>query len=471
VQRGAGGVKALEPEGGGVGRGLGLRVQILVALSFAFIVSFSLLAVIAAQLFERARTVDRADAALATAETIAAAIDRPGDDRAGTFVALADAAIGGGGIAGVELEWSGIEPIARGMIGTGEPIRAPLERGGEVRVWLRAPTSDEAPIRNLLLFYMALTGGVILLLAYVALTYLIVRPVSDVTYASERLAQGNMAVTVPIRGAGEVARLALAFNRMASQLRGDREELERRLSELERTTRELETAQDQVVRSERLASVGKLSAGVAHEIGNPLSAILGLLELVRSADPTPAERDDYLKRIHDETERIHAIIRNLLDFARREEDASDARSNLASVIDDAIRLVSPQKNARNVAFERSLPSDLPEVRGAHDQLLQLVLNLLLNAADAMNGDGKVTISAAVDAETVLLRVRDEGPGIDPAILPHVFEPFVTSKPPGHGTGLGLAVSSTIAERAGGSIRADNVEGGAEVTVILRRAVD
>jgi C4-dicarboxylate-specific signal transduction histidine kinase len=279
-----------------------------------------------------------------------------------------------------------------------------------------------------------------------------------------------MLATVPIRGAGEVARLALSFNRMAAQLRADREELERRLTELERTTRELETAQDQVVRSERLASVGKLSAGVAHEIGNPLAAILGLLELARSPELDPEERADFLKRIHDETERIHSIIRNLLDFARREEDATDARASLGVVIDDAVKLVKPQKNARNVRIERDIADDLPEVRGAHDQLLQLVVNLLLNAADAMNGQGVVAVRAVLEGDRVILTVTDEGPGIDPEILPHVFEPFVTSKPPGHGTGLGLAVSNTIVERAGGSMRAENVSsGGARFTISLARA--
>jgi C4-dicarboxylate-specific signal transduction histidine kinase len=450
-----------------VGRGLGLRAQILFALGFAFIVAFSLLAIIAAQLFERARTLDRVDGARATARAIAAAVDREGAD---AFAPLADAAIGHGGVAGVELAWEGLEPMARGIAGSGEVATAPLSGGGEVRVWLRASSSDEAPVRNLLLFYMALTGGVILILAYVALTYLIVRPVSEVTLASERLASGNMTATVPIRGAGEVARLALSFNRMAAQLRADREELERRLNALERTTKELATAQDQVVRSERLASVGKLSAGVAHEIGNPLAAILGLLELARSPDLDAAERADFLKRIHDETERIHSIIRNLLDFARREEDASEARASLGAVIDDAVKLVKPQKNARNVRIEREIAEDLPEVRGAHDQLLQLVVNLLLNAADAMNGEGTVRVRAVVEGDRAVLTVTDEGPGIDPEILPHVFEPFVTSKPPGHGTGLGLAVSNTIVERAGGSMRAENVSGGgARFTISLARA--
>src|SRR5262249_40112570 len=151
----------------------------------------------------------------------------------------------------------------------------------------------------------------------------IVRPLEDLTRASERLAEGRDA-SVPVRGAAESVRLALAFNDMQSELRSERTALQERLAELERTTAGLRAAQAWVVRREKLAAVGRLAAGVAHEIGNPISAILGLLELVKSGDLPAAEQQEFLRRIEKETQRIHGIIRDLLDFARG--DAEDEAS-------------------------------------------------------------------------------------------------------------------------------------------------
>ena len=308
-----------------------------------------------------------------------------------------------------------------------------------------------------------------------ALTYLIVRPLSALTAASERLATGGRHVDVPVGGAAEVARLAVSFNRMAGELRAERQALEERLSELEATTSELDSAQDQVVRGERLASVGRLSAGVAHEIGNPLAAILGMVELARDEDIDPQDRAEFLLRIQNETERINRIIRDLLDFSRRgrEEDIAGETADLGEVLSDASSLVAPQKDLRLVTIERRVAEELPPVQGPTDQLTQIVLNLLLNAADAIDGEGSILIEVDLHPDrddTVRLAVSDSGPGIDREILPHIFEPFVTSKSTGEGTGLGLAVTHTLVERIGGTITAENdSDGGARFVVDLPAA--
>lgn len=443
-------------------RGLGLRAQIVLALSAAFVASFTLLGIATVQLANRARTLDRLDGAEATARVLAASLDRlPAPDRHDPSE-LIDAAIDPGGVIGVEVTRPGLHPVARGLTGGDHSAVAPLASGGEVRVWIQPPgASTAASFTNLLLLYVSVTGGAILLLAYVALTHLIVRPVTSVTRASERLAAGRADVEVPVRGAAEVARLAVAFNQMASQLRDERRALEDRLRELEQTTIDLESAQDQLLRSERLASVGRLAAGVAHEIGNPLSAILGLVELLRDG-VDDEDREEFLGRIHAETERIHAIIRDLLDFSRQgdDEDDADATADLAEVVEDAVGLVAPQKDLRDVSIERRVMEDLPRVRGSADRLTQVVLNLLLNAADAIEGEGTIAVElrGTGDGE-VELCVTDSGPGIDPAVAEHLFEPFVTTKPTGQGTGLGLAVCHTIVERLGGSLLAENAPGG------------
>jgi signal transduction histidine kinase len=450
----------------------GLRGQIVLALSAALVVSFTLLGFATVQITARGRRIERERAALATARALAAAIDRQEENRALVASELADALITPDGIAGVEVAWPNIEPTVRGLVTPGTPVTAPMVSGGEVRLHLRPAPEDGSGAGDLLLLYVSITGGAILLLAYVALTYLIVRPVSALTAAAERLAAHGRHVDVPVRGAAEVARLAVSFNRMAAELRAERQALEDRLRELERTTRELESAEDQVVRSERLASVGRLAAGVAHEIGNPLAAVLGMIELLRDEGLSDEERAEFLRRAQNETERINRIIRDLLDFSRRGRDstAPDERTDLAEVLDDVASLVAPQRDLGEVTIERRIAPDVPAVLGARDQLTQVLLNLLLNAADAIAGDGSILVEVTRgEGERVVVSVTDTGPGIAPEVRDHLFEPFVTTKPAGEGTGLGLAVTHTIVERLGGSIRAESPPGGGARFVVTLRA--
>jgi C4-dicarboxylate-specific signal transduction histidine kinase len=317
---------------------------------------------------------------------------------------------------------------------------------------------------RLLLFYLALTGACVGLFSYVLLTYLIVRPLSRLSASAEQLGLGLLEQPVQELGSAEAVRLARAFNRMATLLRAERESLTQRLLELERTTRELQQTQRQLIHGEKLASVGRLAAGVAHEIGNPLTAISGLVELLRGGDLSGQQSEEFLRRIAGETDRIHGIIRDLLDFARRDGPQRDqnTRCQVQRAIEDAVSLLRPQKESRLVQIHVEVDPALPEVVGSQAQLTQVVLNLLLNALDALAGQGEVRIVAEHDdAQTgaVVLRVSDNGPGIAPEIAHCLFEPFSTTKPAGKGTGLGLAVAHTIIEGLSGSIRAHNLAGG------------
>ena len=265
--------------------------------------------------------------------------------------------------------------------------------------------------------------------------------------------------------------MAAAFNGMAAQLRAEREALERRLHELEQTTIELKAAQQQLIHGEKLASVGRLAAGVAHEIGNPLAAILGFVELLRSGDLPEAQAEEFLARIHSETERIHRIIRDLLDFSRRDpDDELTAQSaDPREVIADAVNLVRPQKASKQVEIQIEIEPGIGLVLGPARRLTQVVLNLLLNAIDALEGKGCVRIEVhRISAERCVLVVTDDGPGLPQQVLDHLFEPFTTTKPPGKGTGLGLAVCHALVEGMGGEITAKNrASGGACFEVTLR----
>ncbi len=461
--------------------GLGLRTQLLVALGAALASTFALLAIATIQLTDRATALETRQRAGTIADALVAIDDEVALER--TAHALIDA----GHVTGVVVRSEG----AAHSYG----VRAPIDvrrdvDGGSLQVFVRQRPG--APLAELLLLYVAVTGAAILLLVYVALTGLFVRPLDAVRQAAERFATGALNVRAPVRGAAEIVALARALNEMAETLRTERDALRERLDELEHATKELRSAQDSLLRSERLASVGRLSAGVAHEIGNPLAAILGLVELLRGGDLDATDTAEFLRRIQNETERIHKIIRDLLDFARQEPANDDAACDPVPVVDAAVALVAPQKDLQSITIERRYEEPLPQVRGSADQLTQLVLNLVLNAADAIEGEGTIRIElraaeprpgqAKEEAEgrnaeprpggearnaEVELAVEDTGRGIAPEILDHLFEPFVTTKSRGHGTGLGLAVCHNLVTRLGGSIRAENApHGGARFVVRL-----
>jgi signal transduction histidine kinase len=331
-------------------------------------------------------------------------------------------------------------------------------------------TEPVSPLGRLLRLYLLLTGTLILAVVYVTLTRLIVRPVENLTSAVERqkpnLTHDDI---ISVGGAAEVVRLGVAFNAMARDLRLEKSALEARLSELEQTTEVLRSTQDQLIRSEKLAGVGRLAAGVAHEIGNPLAAILGLVELLQLGSLSRNEEGEFLARIRNETERIHLIIRDLLDYARTQPKELDqfATADLEKVVEEAVALVAPQKDLRRVTLERRVHGGDVTVRGSAHELTQIVVNLLLNAADAVRGEGHIMIELSPGEREVELSIVDSGTGIPEAVRDKLFDPFVTTKPAGQGTGLGLAVCSAIVERLGGSITGHSLPlRGARFTVRL-----
>ena len=453
--------------------GLGLRAQILIALSAAFLVSFTGLGIVVMQVTKRAQEIERMKRTEATAEALAVAVDA--SHSAGPAPEALARLVGRAGVIGVALSPPDGVPMRFGQTRGKADAVASLASGDRLSVWSMPIDRNAAGLLGeLLRLYLFLTGAFILLITYVALTRLIVRPVENLTRAAERLGSGKLVHEVPVGGAAEVASLAVRFNRMARELRAERSALEARLLDLERATAELRATQDQLVRSEKLASVGRLAAGIAHEIGNPLAAILGLVELLQMGGLEPTDHTEFLKRIRSETERIHRIIRELLDYSRNQPEAAapDAQADLVEVVEHAVKLLTPQSDLRRITIERRFEQDLVLVHGSADELSQIVLNLLLNATDAIAGEGNILIQVETDSEQngkhVLLKVTDTGPGIPEAVRDKLFEPFVTTKPAGKGTGLGLAVCLALVHRYGGAIRAENaLHGGACFTVTLK----
>jgi signal transduction histidine kinase len=186
---------------------------------------------------------------------------------------------------------------------------------------------------------------------------------------------------------------------------------------------------------------------------------------MQTGDLDPKEEKEFVGRIQREAERIHHTIRDLLDFSRNDPGQAgriESSADLSEVVSDTIKLIDRQTRFRDIDLALTLDDGLPRVRGDHERLRQLLLNLLFNAADALGGKGRIEVRASNGGGVVQLIVEDDGPGIAREIIEQVFDPFVTTKAPGQGTGLGLAVCHTIVERLGGSIEAGNREQGGAI---------
>jgi two-component system NtrC family sensor kinase len=330
-----------------------------------------------------------------------------------------------------------------------------------------------APLIRLSALYMSLVGLALLVLSYFALTRLIVGPLDGLSRAARRVAAGTRHLEVPPSGVRELVELGDSFRTMTERLLSEEEALRKKIDEVEETTKSLREAQDSLVRSERLASVGRLAAGLAHEVGNPIAAILGMQDLLLDGGLNDIEQRDFIGRMKKETERIHAILRDLLDFARPGAAVltqTKEHGNVETAIYDTATLLGPQQSMRDVDLAVDVHPDLPPVTLSREHLVQVLLNLLLNAADACQKGGRVAVRAFASERGVRIAVEDNGPGVATAVRGSLFEPFVTTKEVGKGTGLGLAVCRGLVESAGGSIALDrDYHAGARFIVDLPRS--
>ncbi len=460
----------------------GLRLQILLLLGglllLTFVPLFYAVATYASFTLRQVRETHAQALGRAVAGHVSEARTHRSPDE---LLSLLGAEVGAQGVAAIGIYGADGRPVAR----AGEPymvdlLPATVQKGREAVVELEqrsalevvVPGSDGAvaailrtddaaaragPLVRLLGLYSLLVGLVLLVAAYFALTRLIVRPLDALARAAERVALGARRFSVPQGGARELAELGANLHIMTEHLIREEEALRAKVDEVERATVSLKEAQDRLIRSERLASVGRLAAGLAHEVGNPIAALLGLEDLLLEGGLEPAEQQDFLQRMRKETERINRILRDLLQFARpgeKHELVGAAQGSVAEAVADTAALIAPQKAMRDVELELRVPDGLPAVTLSAEQLMQLVLNLLLNAVDALDGGGRVRVAAERSAGGVRLVVEDNGPGVAAEVRDRLFEPFVTTKDIGKGTGLGLAVCRGLVEAVGGSITLD-----------------
>jgi PAS domain S-box-containing protein len=232
------------------------------------------------------------------------------------------------------------------------------------------------------------------------------------------------------------------------------------LREILKVHQELEAAQAQLIHSEKIASLGRMSAGVAHEINNPLAGILIYAELLQRSLREDAPERQQIDEIITQTLRCKQIVSRLLEFSRQSLGQKTLFS-VNEVISRCVELVGHQALFHNIDVIKNLDVNLPQVLGNASEIQQVFTNLLLNAADALLGRGKITIasSSAPQGDGVVVTVSDTGPGISPDIKNKIFDPFFTTKPPGKGTGLGLSIVYGVMQRHGGAIEVDSTPGG------------
>ncbi len=352
----------------------------------------------------------------------------------------------------------------------------PGQEGGVAAVVRVDPEVTRAEsLTRLMGLYIAVGGVALLGAAYFGITRWIVRPILTLERDAERVASGNLRLKPLERAPREIQNLSEQLSRMTERLAEEEESLRRKIDELEALTNQLKSAQASLVRSERLATVGRLAAGLAHEVGNPISALMGLQDLMLDGEQDEAERLDFLRRMKKETMRIDRVLTDLLAYARPAGEGRRAATALAAshagsigdAIVDVVGLLGPQSNMKKMTFTTEVEENLPPVPLSQEELTQILLNLTMNAADACDKNGQVKICVAKSNRDVHLTVDDDGPGIPTEVEDSLFEPFVSTKEVGKGTGLGLSVTRGLIEGAGGTVSAERGPlGGARFKITL-----
>jgi len=311
--------------------------------------------------------------------------------------------------------------------------------------------------RHLFLAYFALDFLLLLVFGSYLLSRTVVLPIRRLLAATRRIAAGDLGGTVHTPGSAEVAELSDAFNSMVLALRAKRGEVEEKVASLNLANQEILEARSEAIHSEKLASVGLLAAGMAHEIGTPLSAIIGYSGILADELADDPEKSDYLRRITAESHRIDRIVRGLLDYARPKETANE-QVELLPLMEKVVELLAAQGVLKFLKVTVEAEQGLPPLYVDPHQLEQLLVNLIMNARDAMPGGGELKLKGRREGDEVLVEVIDNGEGMPPEHLPLVFDPFFTTKEPGKGTGLGLAIAARIADSCGGRITVESEVG-------------
>lgn len=350
--------------------------------------------------------------------------------------------------------------------------------------------------QKIILLLILIDAIVLIAFGNFLISRIFVKPLRELAHLTERISQGDLNQNIEVTSENEIGRLIASFNRMIERLKENQERIKNHLESLEQANQKLKKVQEELIRTEKLASIGRFAAGVAHEVGNPLGSIIGYTAILGQEGIGREEAKEYLKRIEKEIERINRIVRELLNFARPSKfEVHDVDIN--KVIENTLSLLSYQKDFKNIKTEIELQKNLPIIKGDESQISQVLINIILNAVDAMPKGGLLKIKTEeyvverwpsnftmprrkddpLEADYSHLRgpdpisklfkkfskgdklikisIADTGIGIKDGDLEKIFDPFFTTKDPDKGTGLGLSISLRIVESLGGEIKVES----------------
>ncbi len=366
--------------------------------------------------------------------------------------------------------------------------------------------------QRLVVLFIIIDSLVLIVFGSLLLSRVIVNPIKNLVDITGKIRDGDFDQKIDVTAKNEIGQLMQSFNQMAEKLGENKRRLEDHIHNLETTNKRLTRAQEDLLISEKLASIGRLAAGVAHEVGNPLGAILGYTKILQEGMDSREEGLNYLRRIETEIDRINQIVKGLLDFSRPTKfEIQELDVNVT--IKNTISLLSHQKSFRQIETKLDLEPKLSSVMADESQLQQVLINLFLNAADAMPDGGTLSVKTDemevrgdVEGELesifprrrksdpdksdyshlrkfktlpliydrysegdrlVRINISDTGCGIKKGDLQKIFDPFFTTKPPDKGTGLGLSISLRIIEFFNGEIKVESQIGrGSAFTILL-----
>lgn len=362
----------------------------------------------------------------------------------------------------VEANWPGLLALPQAREASAVTVAEPIQVRGRMvgifsaRVSL-VPLLRELELAQVWLLGYSLAFGLVLVAAGLfLLNRNVVQPTRNLLQATQNVTAGDLTSTLESSGPREIAELAESFNEMILALQASHRETESHIVSLQQANAALQQVQNELVRSEKLATVGHLAAGMAHEIGNPLGALTGYLALL-GKDVAGTSQAEVVAHAASEAERIDRLVRELLDYSA----PGKAFLELVDpweVLRDAVRMLDLQGALKGceIIFDDQL--QLPPIRMDRHKLTQVFVNLLLNSKDAADDQPQISLRASDAGDAVEIRLQDNGCGIPAEHLDLVFEPFYTTKAPGKGRGLGLAICQRIVTEAGGDIRCESVPG-------------
>ncbi|MBL4903261.1 MAG: GHKL domain-containing protein [Desulfocapsa sp.] len=326
--------------------------------------------------------------------------------------------------------------------------------------------------RKIFFVYLVINVLIFTTLGFTRLIHLVIKPIQRLSALADSRTELDDTSFFQGEGLGEFSQLSLSLNRLVTRIDGDKQELRSTVNSLKKANEELQRNRDEMIRTEKLASIGRLSAGLAHEIGNPLGIIQGYIDLLTDESLSAEERQGFSKRAIEELNRINTLIRNLLDLSRVPVTSPAERIDLHELLNDLLAAIRIRKTAIPINYSTRLNATDSKTTMDSDGIRQVFLNCMLNSIDAIEEADTIEqgiISLSTENETGFIKIilTDNGTGIKPELQDAIFDPFFTTKEVGKGTGLGLAVAHNLIKKSGGHIHLSSKPGiGTTVTITL-----